>query len=462
MALNNLFADIISSENWRPIVPPRRHSLPSLAASTSHALSLSDSTPLYTLVSNLRLQDAGDLMTEASDDDGSLLRELGQRVELYSEAMGEKDARLARLLVTLLQFSSRLSAMSPTSSSLSPPGLASSTSQPLAARDVYDTLSRQASSIQLQLHGSISGRAKNASVSAADQAMLWAQINHVLGDIQTLCHDRTLPTPFLSPYHSEDYDTNLPPEYDQGDYHPPTYETSSDPYLDLAPEKEKNSDAQSLRRGAPSHRESIVSSEKMKLDLDSVMMAIDRLYIVAPQLTNQRVELKRGKLEQMELARVAGAIEKLVDSGRLDDQRAVHRSTTSQIKGKQRLDDKQDLDKLMSMIGQAASRTLDSQTVFVDDMQARLARAKQKDDAKVRMSVLCMGYRSLTFCDSAKHLLHSLLNIHLMVDCTLKMRVCDLWLKLEKHTPALCTRIWMVATVRTNYRPMTTSPIRMP
>ncbi|KAG8711412.1 hypothetical protein FRC09_020628 [Ceratobasidium sp. 395] len=36
----------------------------------------------------------------------------------------------------------------------------------------------------------------------------------------------------------------------------------------------------------------------------------------------------------------------------------------------------------MSMIGQAASRTLDSQTVYVDDMQARLARAKQKDDAK--------------------------------------------------------------------------------
>ncbi|KAG8705337.1 hypothetical protein FRC08_001713 [Ceratobasidium sp. 394] len=36
----------------------------------------------------------------------------------------------------------------------------------------------------------------------------------------------------------------------------------------------------------------------------------------------------------------------------------------------------------MSKIGQAASRTLDSQTVYVDDMQARLARAKQKDDAK--------------------------------------------------------------------------------
>ncbi|KAF8595379.1 hypothetical protein BDV93DRAFT_528705 [Ceratobasidium sp. AG-I] len=382
MALNNLFADIISSETWRPIVPPRRHSLPSLAASTSHALPSLDSAPLYTLVSNLRSQDAGDLMIEASDDDVSLLRELGQRIELYSELMGEKDARLARLLVTLLQVSSRLSAMSPASSSLSPPGLASSISQPLAVQDVYDTLSRQASSIQLQLHGSMPGRAKNASVSAVDQAMLWAQVDRVLGDIQTLCHDRTLPTPFLSPYHFEDYDRNLPPEYDQGDYHPPTYETSSDPYLDLATEKEKTSDAQSLRRGALSHRESIVSSEKMKLDLDSVMMAIDRLYIVAPQLSNQRVELKRGKLEQMELARVAGAIEKLVDSGRLDDQRAVHRPTTSQIKGKQRLNDKQDLDKLMSMIGQAASRTLDSQTVFVDNMQARLERAKQKDDAK--------------------------------------------------------------------------------
>ncbi|QRW04767.1 HECT-like Ubiquitin-conjugating enzyme (E2)-binding [Ceratobasidium sp. AG-Ba] len=379
MALNNLFAGVIPNEHWRPIVPPRRHSLPSLVASASQALSLSDSTPLYTLVSNLRLQNPSDVMIQASDNDADLLRELSQHVERYSELMGEKDARLARLLVTLLQFSGKLSAMAPASSSLSPPGLTPSASQPISSNDVYDTLSRQASSIQLQLHDS---RSQGRSVSAAEQAMLWAQVDHVLGDIHTLCHDRALPTPFLSPYQSDAYDRNLPPEYEQGDYHeahPPVYETPLQPYSDMAPEKEKSLDTQSVLQRASSHRESIVSSEKMKLDLDSVMMAIDRLYMVAPQLNSQRVELKGRKLEQMEFARVAGAIEKLVDSGRLDDQRAVYRPNS---KGKQRLEDKQDLENLMSMIGQAASRTLDSQTVFVDNMQARLARAKQKDDAK--------------------------------------------------------------------------------
>ncbi|KAG9122785.1 hypothetical protein FRC07_000684 [Ceratobasidium sp. 392] len=383
MALNNLFAGVIASENWRPIVPPRRHSLPSLVASTSQAISLADSTPLYTLVSNLRFQNDGDVMIEASDNDADLLRELGQHVELYSPLMGEKDARLARLLVDLLQYSGKLSPMTPTSSLL-PPGLVHSTSQTLSASEVYDTLSRQASSIQLQLQDSLPNGTQNRSVSAAQQAMLWAQVDHTLGDILALCHDRALPTPFLSPYQSEDYDKNLPPEYDQGDYHihPPVYETPLQPYSDFAPEKEKAFDSQSVHQGASSHRESIVSSEKMKLDLDSVMMAIDRLYIVAPQLNSQRVELKGRKLEQMEFARVAGAIEKLVDSGRLDDQRAVYRPNAAQIKGKQRLEDQRDLDNLMSMIGQAASRTLDSQTVYVDDMQARLARAKQKDDAK--------------------------------------------------------------------------------
>ncbi|ELU41223.1 hypothetical protein AG1IA_04749 [Rhizoctonia solani AG-1 IA] len=387
MALNNLFAGILPDENWRPIVPSRRHSLPSLVASNSQAVSLSDSTPLFTLVSNLRLQNVGEVMIQASDKHDALLCELGQHVERCSELMGTKDARLARLLVTLLQFSSKLATLTPLSTSLSPPGgLTSSVSPNLSEDEVYTTLSQQASNIQLRLQDSKPSGPTQGSVVAREQAMLWAQVNHVLGDIQNLCHERAVPTPFLSPYHSAGYDRTLPPEYDHDDYsaNPPVYETPSQPFVDFPSEKEKESlEEQSVHRGASSHRESIVASEKMKLDLDSVMMAIDRLYMVAPQLSNQRVELKTRKLEQMEFARVAGAIEKLVDSGRLDDQRATYRPTSALRKGKQRLEDKQDLDQLMSMIGQAASRTLDSQTVFVDDMQARMDRARRRDDAKL-------------------------------------------------------------------------------
>ncbi|CAE6420226.1 unnamed protein product [Rhizoctonia solani] len=387
MALNNLFAGVLPDENWRPIVPLRRHSLPSLVTSTSQTATLSDSTPLFTLVSNLRLQNIGDVMIQASDEHNALLCELEQHIERCSELMDIKDARLARLLVTLLQFSSKLATLTPLSASLSPPGnIALSTSQNLSGEDVYNTLSQQASNIQLRLQDSKSnGFAQSSSVSAREKAMLWAQVNRVLGEIQTLCHERADPAPFFSPYHSADYDRTLPPEYehDELEANPPLYETPSQPFADFAQEKEKTSlEEQSIHRGAPSHRESIVSSEKMKLDLDSVMMAIDRLYLVAPQLSNQRVELKSRKLEQMEFARVAGAIEKLVDTGRLDDQRATYRPNSALRKGKQRLEDKQDLEQLMSLIGQAASRTLDSQTVFVDDMQARIARAKQRDNAK--------------------------------------------------------------------------------
>lgn len=382
MALNNLFSGILSDDNWRPIVPPRRHSLPSFEAPTSV---ISDSTPLYTLVSNLRLQRASDTMIQASDEPEALLRELGQHVEHYSVLMDTKDARMARLLVSLLQFSARLAQLAPAPASLLPPnGLV--VSQNLSDIDVYDNLSRQASSIQLRLHDSMpAGSVQGSSVSATERAMVWAQVDHILGDIQNLCHQRALPSLTPSPYYAEEYDRNLPPEYDHGDYqaNPPVYETPDEPFAHLAPTKEKSSDEQSLRQGAPSHRESMISSEKLKLDLDSVLMAIDRLYIVAPQLSNQRVELKGRKLEQMEFARVAGAIEKLVDSGRLDDQRAVYRPTPALSKGKQRLEDQRDLDNLMSLIGQAASRTMDSQTFYVDDMQARLARARQKDDAKV-------------------------------------------------------------------------------
>ncbi|CAE7062126.1 unnamed protein product [Rhizoctonia solani] len=385
MALNNLFAGVLPDEDWRPIVPPRRHSLPSLVTSNSQSMALSNSTPLFTLVSNLRLQNVGDVMIQASDEHDALLCELGQHIDHCSELMDTKDARLARLLVTLLQFSSKLATLTP-STSLSPPSnFALSTSQHLSEDEVYNTLSQQASNIQLRLQDSKpGGSAQSSSVSATEQAMLWAQVNHVLGEIQTLCHERTVPT-FFSPYHSADYDKTLPPEYDQNDFesNPPLYETHSQPFVDFAQGKEKRSlEEQSIHQGASSHRESIVSSEKMKLDLDSVMMAIDRLYLVAPQLSNQRVELKGRKLEQMEFARVAGAIEKLVDTGRLDDQRATYRPNSALRKGKQRLEDKQDLDQLMSLIGQAASRTLDSQTVFVDDMQARLARARQRDNAK--------------------------------------------------------------------------------
>lgn len=100
--------------------------------------------------------------------------------------------------------------------------------------------------------------------------------------------------------------------------------------------------------------------EKMRLDLDAVTTAIDRLYRVAPQLHNQRVELKSSKLRQLESARTAQA------------------ATVST--GKQR---ERELERIVDMIGRASERKLVDQTVILGDLDARIERARQRDFQKV-------------------------------------------------------------------------------
>ena len=106
------------------------------------------------------------------------------------------------------------------------------------------------------------------------------------------------------------------------------------------------------------------------MDLEAVTMAIDRLYLVAPQLHNQRVELKSTKLAQMEKARREG-------------QDAT--SSTEQLrraKGKER--DAKELENLLDMISKASERTLKDQSVVLDgNMQSRFERARRRESAKV-------------------------------------------------------------------------------
>lgn len=92
-------------------------------------------------------------------------------------------------------------------------------------------------------------------------------------------------------------------------------------------------------------------------------MAIDRLYLVAPQLHNQRAELKVSKIAQLERARKEGS--------------------TSSRKGKEK--DRKELETIIDLIGKASERTLKDQSVVLEDgMQSRLEKAKIKDLAKVQ------------------------------------------------------------------------------
>ncbi|KAG6333893.1 hypothetical protein ID866_5195 [Astraeus odoratus] len=79
------------------------------------------------------------------------------------------------------------------------------------------------------------------------------------------------------------------------------------------------------------------------LDLDQVTRAIDRLYVVAPQLTSQRVELRREKIAQMQKAQH--------NKGK---SRAVAAASDAE------------LDKMLDLLGKASEREIVDQRVTID------------------------------------------------------------------------------------------------
>ncbi|GAA5916667.1 hypothetical protein JCM6882_002260 [Rhodosporidiobolus microsporus] len=111
-----------------------------------------------------------------------------------------------------------------------------------------------------------------------------------------------------------------------------------------------------------------VDPEKMQRDLDNVTSAIERLYVVSPQLANQRVEPDRRKQRERQLAKLGNAIERL-SQGRLEDQRAVPSPVIGEpegeeeSRGERRRREQVALDRLLDQIDRAASRTLADQRV---------------------------------------------------------------------------------------------------
>jgi hypothetical protein len=109
---------------------------------------------------------------------------------------------------------------------------------------------------------------------------------------------------------------------------------------------------------------SSMQNEKMQRDLDSVSQAIERLYVVSPQLANQRVEPDRRVLRERQLAKLGNAIERL-SQGRLDDQRTTLPSTMHEpeTQAERCRREREAVDKLIERIDKAASRTLADQRV---------------------------------------------------------------------------------------------------
>jgi ubiquitin-protein ligase E3 D len=365
MTLNNLLS---VPTKWHAIVPERRHSMPSATQPLSAPQSdvESPSVALQTLVSNLRNRESGEVMVESriSDDETALLHELRTRVEGLAPSLDSNDAVLASSLVSLLSHFNRLSVIQSTMPMSRPISTQISGSGEVAGTaDVFDRLKRQLSTLQLERLAQPGNVAPTGStpVLVVETALLWSRIDADLENVVSMCKERTEALPRFS------MSEHLPPQYDHVDHAfdtPPEYEhCKSQPSID--------SDAKS-RSGLLSTNTVAGSNEKMRLDLDAVAMAIDRLYRVAPQLHDQRVELKTSKVEQMEKARQAGVT-----------------SSRPSSKGKEKERDVGELENIFDMLGKASARKISDQSFVLNGgMSTQLEKARRRNHQKVRVASL--------------------------------------------------------------------------
>jgi len=335
-------------------------SSPHVASQSRAAEAESSSSALQTLVSNLRNRDSSQSMIEvpASASDAQLIHELSMRVEDISSSLDPSDALLAKNLITLLSHLNRLATIvdpSFSSSNRTSQSHLWSTAEPPEHIDLFDTLKRQLSDFQLERQSSQHEVLTRGStpVLSVETTLLWSRIDEELEHVVALCKERTSSTSMADV---------LPPQYDPADYD-----------LDILPDYDQHSqtstDDQKPRSQAT--QSPVVASsmnEKRRLDLEAVTLAIDTLYMVAPQLHNQRVELKSSKLEQMEKARREGT------------------KVSSKAAGKQKQtdDDVKELENMLELINRASERKLVGQSVILDGgMKSRLEKARMRDQAKV-------------------------------------------------------------------------------
>lgn len=341
MTLNNLLS---VPTRWQPIVPDRRHSMPA----SMHCEQASQSySALETLVLNLRNHDGGEIPRKVLDDHTALLEELRDRVDALAPSMNRQDAHFAQVIVSLLLDLDQLPAVSPSWDS--PPQASSSTYTSLGARhptDLLSTLKKQLGDLQLERKAGTSILSSQSPVQTVQTALLWSKIDRKLETVTALCKDRA------DSHRSPSLD-HLPPQYDHDFETPPEYDAEYQSFSEKAGIQSP--------RSIPSPS---ISNEKLRMDFDAVTLAIERLYIVAPQLHNQRVELKSAKLAQMERARLEGP-----------------KVQPSLSKGKQKAHDRdmRDLDHMLELLGKASDRKLTDQSVVMDSRRmVRLRQAKQE------------------------------------------------------------------------------------
>lgn len=218
-------------------------------------------------------------------------------------------------------------------------------------------------------------------VELAEREVLWGRLDDLSERIGYLCAKRELEDSFAK--EEEITDEKLPleelykrliiddplPDYASEvghSYHPPSYD--SDGIATKASTASEKSPSRSLTKVPASQQSSYspIQAEKMQQDLNLVTSAIERLYLVSPQLANQRVELQlpgtKVLVREKQLANLGNAIERL-SKGRLEDQRAipgllVEKEGTVEKAIRIRKGEEQALQRMLDQIDKAASRTL--------------------------------------------------------------------------------------------------------
>ncbi|KIY47523.1 hypothetical protein FISHEDRAFT_45130 [Fistulina hepatica ATCC 64428] len=324
-------------------------------------------------------------ISSSGDVDKRLLLELRVHVENLAPSLPRTDASLAHALATLLSHfdSLRTLCASPETVGILQSQTWGLADLPPADGNMYSTLRRQVSNLQLKRSASASASALLSGtppVLAVQRSLLWSRIDEELESIVHQCKERAERMSIVPDY--------LPPQYESSGY-PHTYDLSveRDDFDDL-PEYDDDEclSFESAKSKKASRTESIEQmrlDEKMRLDFEAITLAIDRLYIVAPQLHNQRVELKSSKLAQLQRAAEAGPSKAPMERA------ATEPRLWSSSKGKQKekLADVQDLDRILQLVSKASELSYSDQSfVRKTDWHARDERRYMEKQAAQRQA----------------------------------------------------------------------------
>ncbi|CAG8506757.1 6904_t:CDS:2 [Cetraspora pellucida] len=197
--------------------------------------------------------------------------------------------------------------------------------QSASSEDIYSTLHKEVTNLQ-------SRRASlNIYKNVTDERLAtWNEIDRLMEIVASLCHERSNNDP------PPEYSNNLTEEDNEAVVDPPKYPLVG------------------------GNLKIKIDNEKTKLDLDNVISAIDRVYNVAPQLNNQRVELNSRQKKRLTAAALSNVIQKL-SRGRLEGQRV---DSSSIVKY-------QTLNRLVDQINKAAERSFVDQRVELSPRQIR-------------------------------------------------------------------------------------------